>query len=64
MQDCNHCTYGCSKISECVLKTLHEMDDGTAYVARAASYTHKMFMKLTTVRFFHTSLIFMAKARV
>ncbi len=46
------------------MKTPHEMDDGTAYVARAVSYTHKMFMKLTAVRFFHTSLIFMAKARV
>ncbi len=46
-----HVTYDCSKISWCLLKTLHgsvhAKDDSTAYI-RAVSYVRKMFVKSTS----------------
>jgi hypothetical protein len=47
-----HVTYGFSKISLHISKTLYgstyAMDDGTDDFARAVGYTQKMFKKLTT----------------
>jgi hypothetical protein len=57
-------TYGCSKISWCVLRILHgsvHAMNGPAYFVKAVSYKHKMFMKLTTgvyaIRLFSLSLM-------
>jgi hypothetical protein len=49
-------TYSRSKLSWCILKTLHGSIHGTAYFARAVSYTCKMFMKLNTGVIFHKHL--------
>ncbi len=41
-------TYNCSKVSWCILKTLHgsiqTLDDGATNSLRAVSFAHKMFM--------------------
>jgi hypothetical protein len=47
-------TYGCSKISWCILKMLHgsmsALNYGTTYFAKAVNYERKMFMKFATAR--------------
>ncbi len=60
--------YSRSEISWRILKTLHGtilvIEDGTAYFAKAVSYTHKMLMKFTPGNNFIKLVPLDKKARV